>query len=245
MRTPWAMWIQSRSGLMFSHRPKPIPTPLTVSMKLSMGRVQKAYLPSPKLRGRHRVVLLRRGCRGRRLGGHSRVLHSLVRTMTAAIAAGRSFTLALLLFKQNTPLIQPFAGACRRRGGRRAEVKEPQDTAVENADLYRAADNAAHAITCIDSAMQSKRYWCIAERKRAFLHSNGTFRQVRMDAAPVPRRILQQIRLAMCPPISHSGRRSKPVQYCPHGTRNANVPVAPVDQGTSADDQLRPYERGE
>lgn len=122
--------------------------------------------------------------------------------MTAAIAAGRSFTLALLLFKQNTPLIQPFAGACRRRGGRRAEVKEPQDTAVENADLYRAADNAAHAITCIDSAMQSKRYWCIAERKRAFLHSNGTFRQVRMDAAPVPRRILQQIRLAMCPPPS-------------------------------------------
>ena len=51
--------------------------------------------------------------------------------MTAAIAAGRSFTLALLLFKQNTPLIQPFAGACRRRGGRRAEVKEPQDTAVD------------------------------------------------------------------------------------------------------------------
>ena len=165
--------------------------------------------------------------------------------MTAAIAAGRSFTLALLLFKQNTPLIQPFAGACRRRGGRRAEVKEPQDTAVENADLYRAADNADHAIASIDSAMQSNLYWCIAERKRAFLHSNGTFRQVRMDAAPVPRRILQQIRLAMCPPISHFGRRSKPVQYYPHGTRNANAPVAPVDQGTSADDQLRPYERGE
>ena len=135
--------------------------------------------------------------------------------------------------------------AIRRRGRRRAEVKEPQDTAVENADLYRAADNADHAIASIDSAMQSNLYWCIAECKRAFLHSNGTFRQVRMDAAPVPRRILQQIRLAMCPPISHFGRRSKPVQYCPHGTRNANVPVAPVDQGTSADDQLRPYERGE
>lgn len=95
--------------------------------------------------------------------------------------------------------------AVRRRGRRRAEVKEPQDTAVENADLYRAADNAAHAITCIDSAMQSKLYWCIAERKRAFLHSNGTFRQIRMDAAPVPRRIPKQIRLAMCPPPATSG----------------------------------------
>ena len=37
-------------------------------------------------------------------------MHSLVRTMTAAIATGRSFTLAPLLYKQNTPLIQPFAG---------------------------------------------------------------------------------------------------------------------------------------
>ena len=160
-------------------------------------------------------------------------MHSLVRTMTAAIAAGRSFTLALLLFKQNTPLIQPFAGACRRRGGRRAEVKEPQDTAVENADLYRAADNADHAIASIDSAMQSNLYWCIAERKRAFLHSNGTFRQVRMDAAPVPRRILQQIRLAMCPP--HQPLRAQeqacailpawhPQRQCPCGSgRSGNV----------------------
>ena len=123
--------------------------------------------------------------------------------------------------------------AIRRRGRRRAEVKEPQDTAVENADLYRAADNADHAIASIDSAMQSNLYWCIAERKRSFLHSNGTFRQVRMDAAPVPRRILQQIRLAMCPP--HQPLRAQeqacailpawhPQRQCPCGSgRSGNV----------------------